>query len=149
MNFAKTYTIEHNLKVKAFGMVHPHSLDALGAHFRHVWKKVMEPRDSSYSDPSRPLPTDAAISEHTSGASRLRALAILINNGFTEQQAQSVLSNSIHGNGDEQDKNGVAASTAGTTAVDSGYSSQGQKSDQRQLAQASRESDGSLSTRAS
>nr|POF06904.1 hypothetical protein CFP56_31528 [Quercus suber] len=41
IDYAKVYTIQHNLKVKPFGEVHPGSKEALKTQFRNVWDGVM------------------------------------------------------------------------------------------------------------
>lgn len=50
INFGKVYTIEHNTKVRNFGVVHRDSLKALQRTFQEVWFGTSEVH------PSNPLP---------------------------------------------------------------------------------------------
>jgi len=38
INFGKVYTVEHNVKVFDFGVVHDDSMAAFSNHFRSVWQ---------------------------------------------------------------------------------------------------------------
>lgn len=43
IDFGKIHTIQHNIKVKAFGMVHQHAMDALLTQFTNVWRPETAP----------------------------------------------------------------------------------------------------------
>lgn len=51
LDFGKVHTIQHNIKVRSFGKVHPKSMAALLHQFRSVWAEGLE----SSSMPPRPV----------------------------------------------------------------------------------------------
>ncbi|KAI6871838.1 hypothetical protein KC343_g3901 [Hortaea werneckii] len=52
IHFGKVYTVEHNVKVKPFGKVHPHSLRALEVQFRSVFSGQGDDEEDSSSEDS-------------------------------------------------------------------------------------------------
>ncbi|KAK5123700.1 hypothetical protein LTR85_002336 [Meristemomyces frigidus] len=79
LNFAKVYTVEHNVKVFDFGFVNDQSLRALMFQFRHVWLEQTTQRTIPQSHPigqsppqSRPRVDSARSPPGSSGVSQAR-----------------------------------------------------------------------------
>ncbi|TKA75900.1 hypothetical protein B0A55_07211 [Friedmanniomyces simplex] len=83
IDFGKAHTIQHNIKVKPLGMVHPSSMDALTSQFFAVWLK-----------PSTILPRQALSPSHTSRTSRAQqatAASFSAGSNVRQQAAASAL----------------------------------------------------------
>lgn len=78
INYGKVYTVEHNVKVRCVGTVHPHSLPLLLQQFQIVWFKGQAGPD---------------LSVQGAGAERQQVIAALMQRGYTHQQAVALFEN--------------------------------------------------------
>lgn len=73
IDFGKVHTIQHNIKVRPFGNVHPSSMAALEAQFASVWSNTPAPASASGGEKSS-YPVARASSSSATGA-KMRAAA--------------------------------------------------------------------------
>ena len=66
LNFAQVHTIQHNIKVKPFGTVHPKSVEALQSQFSNVWSHKSESAvaTSSKTQPEAPVASSSHPQAH-------------------------------------------------------------------------------------
>lgn len=89
LNFGAIHTIQHNIKVKAYGMVHVNSKDDLLRHFVSVWHPQQSVQTAPQASASR-----RNVERSRTLDPRIEAEAIqrLKNTGLTEDQARERLS---------------------------------------------------------
>ena len=93
VHYGKLYTIEHNFKVKPFGMVNPASVQAFSNQFNTVWARM-----SSQTPQSTPLPTiqqgqplnQPVGSPSGSNTQALPSAESLRRSGFSDNQIKAI-----------------------------------------------------------
>jgi hypothetical protein len=86
LDYGEINTIQHNVRVKAFGQVHPDSMNALFRHFDNVWSDGRKASRASTSKVTFPQPEPVNRGGSASAGSRQPSAASQQHNGGSKEE---------------------------------------------------------------